>query len=526
VLADQGPVALDVLVKLGDGPRTGQPGRPLAKLRSLLQPQSIAIVGVSESRNVGRIILDNLVGEGFPPARISVVKPNADTVAGVACYPTIGDLPDRVDLMVLSIAAGSIPGAIDEIIATAKAESVIVIPGGIGERSGTEGIAARVTAALGKARDTEWGGPLVNGGNCMGIRSEPGHYNTLFLPDHKLQAGKQEPMPLALISQSGAFAGSAISKLTAMRPRYVISVGNQIDLTVGDYLTYLKDDPDLQVFACYVEGFRPRDGELWLEAAAEITASGRVVILYRAGRTAAGVSASASHTASIAGDYLVTCELARGAGVVVADTLAEFSELIKLFCHLRDKQVSGWRLGAVSNAGFECVAIADNVGRFELHQFDQATTTRLEAVFRDCGIDAIVQVTNPVDLTPVMGDEAFEAAVRGVLEAKNVDVGIVGCVPLTGALNTLAPDEDRGENVRDARSIAQRLARLQHDLPRPWVAVVDGGTLYDSMALLLEEHGVPTFRTADRALRMLERFCRWRLQAMGPQTTLAATSGH
>ncbi len=525
VAGEHGPVALDVLMKLGSAPIIERSPRPLARLRSLLEPESIAIVGVSESRNIGRTILDNVIAEGFPPDRVRVVKPNASTVAGVACYPTISDLPERVDLMVLSIAAGNVPDAIDEIIAGEKAESIVVIPGGIGERSGTEGIADRITAAIERSRPGRWGGPVVNGGNCMGVRSVPGRYNTVFLPSHKLPAFRKPPMPLALISQSGAFLGSTISKLGMMNPRYVISVGNQIDLTVGDYLTYLMDDPDLQVFACYVEGFRSRDGERWLAAAAEITAGGRVVLLYRAGRTAAGMSASASHTASIAGDFLVANELARGAGVVVADTLADFTELTKLFCLLRNKQVSGWRIGAVSNAGFECVAIADNAGRFELHQFDRATSERLEGVFRDCGIDAIVQVTNPADLTPVMGDEAFEAAVRAVLDGKNVDVGIVGCVPLTGALNTLQPGASHGENVLHEGSIAGRLARVWNDMPKPWVAVVDAGALYDTMAMSLEEHGVPVFRTADRALRMLERFCHHRLEATGPQTTPAATPG-
>ena len=523
VAGEHGPVALDVLLKLGSSPTVERTPRPLAKLRSLLQPESIAIVGVSESRNVGRIILDNVIAAGFPPDRVRVVKPSAAKVAGVTCYPTISDLPQRADLLVLSIAARNVPDAIDEVIAGEKAESIVVIPGGIGERSGTEGIADRVAAALERSRTSEWRGPVINGGNCMGIRSGPGRYNTVFLPSHKLPDSKKPPAPLALISQSGAFAGSTISRLGGINPRYVISVGNQIDLTAGDYLTYLMDDPDLEVFACYVEGFRRLDGERWLAAAAEITASGRVVVLYRSGRTAAGMSASASHTASIAGDYVVAKELARGAGVVVADTLADFTELTKLFCLLRNKQVSGWRLGAVSNAGFECVTIADNVERFELHQFDQVTSERLEAVFQDCGIDAVVDVTNPVDLTPIMGDEAFETAVRAVLGANNVDVGIVGCVPLTGALNTLKPDANHGENVLHEGSIACRLCRVWDDTRKPWIAVVDAGPLYDTMAMSLEEHGVPVFRTADRALRMLERVCRHRLEATGTQTTLAAT---
>ena len=120
----------------------------------------------------------------------------------------------------------------------------------------------------------------------------------------------------------------------------------------------------------------------FLRAAREITAGGRTVLLYRAGRTAEGAKASASHTASIAGDYAVTRELARAAGVVVADSLSDFEELVRLFTFLRGKRVEGTRLGAISNAGFECVAFADNLGRFSLPAFDEATGARLEATYR------------------------------------------------------------------------------------------------------------------------------------------------
>lgn len=214
------------------------------------------------------------------------------------------------------------------------------------------------------------------------------------------------------------------------------------------------------------------------------------------------------------------------AGAVVADSLADCYDLTRLFCFLRDKTVTGWRLGALSNAGFECVAIADNVGSFQLQNFDSETTRRLEHILRRCRIDAIVEVHNPVDLTPIMDDETFEEAIQAVLEADNIDVGIIGCVPLTGALNTLASATGHRENVFDERSIASRMARLKTTIRKPWVAVVDAGSLYDPMASLLEEHAVSTFRTADRALRIFEQYCQSMIESMGSQTTVAATPGH
>ncbi len=488
-LTERGPVALDVLVKLRErGPRAAAE-RPLDKLPALLAPRSMAILGVSARGNPGRTILENVLREGFPPERLAVVKPGHDTLLGVRCYPDIASLPEPVDLMVLSVAAADAATALEEVIAGRRAEAVLLIPGGLGELHTTQRLEDRVRDALEAARGTEWRGPLVNGGNSLGVRSVPGRLDTMFVPAHKLPARSGPPDPVAIVSQSGAFAAARSSKLARLNPSYLISV----------------------LFACYVEGFRPLDGRRWLAAAREITASGRTVLLYRGGRTQAGAAATASHTAVLAGDYEVTRRLAEAAGVVVAESLADFEDFIRLAGLLRGKRVDGWRLGAVSNAGFECVAIADALGRFELASFTDDTRENLGAVLRRSRLDEIVAVANPIDLTPTMGDADYEQVIRTVLDDANVDVGIVGCVPPTGALNTLA-DDGHGEDVRAAGSVASRMGRLMQAHAKAWVAVVDAGSQYDPMVEVLDGHGVPTFRTADRAVRMLETYCSSRLR--------------
>jgi acyl-CoA synthetase (NDP forming) len=501
-----GLVALDILVKLGGTAGLERPPRPLAKLKQLLEPQTAAIIGVSEKLNPGHIILNNLIREGFARDRIWIVKPGSLEIEGCRCVPDIPSLPGTVDLFILAIAAAQTPQAITEIIEGRKAETIIVIPGGLEEKSGTEAIVGRMRQALASARESAWQGPLINGGNCLGIRSLPGRYDTMFIPEYKLPVPSGRMSPVAFVSQSGAFAVARMSSLGHLNPKYAITLGNQMDLTIGDYLTYLKDDPGVEVFAVYVEGFTPLDGLAFLRAAREITAGGRSVILYRAGRTAEGAKASASHTASLAGDYTVTRELARAAGVVVADSLDDFEDLVRLFTFLRGKQVAGTRLGAISNAGFECVAFADTLGRLEVPAFDAETATRLQTIFREARIDLVVDVHNPIDLTPMAGDAAYEAVVRAVLQAANIDVGIVGCVPLTAALNTLPAGPGHGDDLTRPDGIGARLARLKEELPKAWVAVVDGGAPYDPLVALLERHRVPTFRSADTALRLLNVF--------------------
>lgn len=503
-------VALDVLLTFGKATPVPPP-RPIEKLDRLLEPKSIAIVGVSERMNPGRIILQNTLRAGFDPKSVWVVKPGCAAIDGCRCVPSLEALPRRVDLAVLSISAAQVPVALGAIIDGERAESVILIPGGLEERPESAPLVARMHERLAAARATGWKGPLVNGGNCLGIRSVPGRVNTLFIPQAKLPLEGGRPDPLAMLSGSGAFAVSKCSKLARANPRYTITVGNQMDLTLADYLEHLERDSEIEVFAVYAEGFRPLDGRRFVSAARRITGSGRTVVLYAAGRTQAGQAAAASHTAAAVTDQEVTRQLAAQAGVLVADTLEDFEDLTRVSLALRRMAVRGLRLGAVSNAGYECVAIADNLGPFELASFAESTAAELTAVADWARLGAIITVRNPLDLTPILGDAAYEEVVRRVLADPGVDVGLVGCVPLTAALETLAPGPEHLEDVAHEGSLGRRLARLHAESGKPWVAVVDAGPLYDRMVDVLERGGVPTFRSADRALRILARYCEHRL---------------
>ena len=203
------------------------------------------------------------------------------------------------------------------------------------------------------------------------------------------------------------------------------------------------------------------------------------------------------------------------AGVVVAESLEDFEDLVVLFSALGRRAVQGWRLAAASNAGFECVAIADSLGRFTLPPFGAESARALEAIFVRSRIDKVVDVHNPIDLTPMTGDEAYADTVRALLEDDQFDAVVVGIVPLTAALNTLPPAPGHREDVARQDGIVARLAALKRDDSKPWVAVVDAGSLYDPMARALESAGIPTFRTADRALRLLNVYCAARQRGAG-----------
>lgn len=119
--------------------------------------------------------------------------------------------------------------------------------------------------------------------------SHPGRYDTLFIPHEKLpkQAGVQ-PRKAAFVSQSGAFMITRISKLPLLDPAYLISVGNQLDLTLGDIMAFLKDVPDLSTLAVYAEGFKDLDGIAFARAVRQAVLNGMEAVFYKAGRTPGG----------------------------------------------------------------------------------------------------------------------------------------------------------------------------------------------------------------------------------------------
>ena len=507
VASDGELVALDVLVRLGAASAPDVVLRPLRKLPRLLQPRSVAIMGVSERMNPGHVILRNMLEMGYPSEDIFVVKPGRKELDGCPCVEDLSQLPNAVDLLVLSVSAGQLPAIMIDAIERQSSESMIVIPGGLDETNDGQDAVAQIRESLRASRATAWGGPLVNGANCLGIRSHPGRYDTMFIPGRKIGRRAAHVAPVAFLSQSGALAVSKHSKLPYIDPKYTITIGNQMDLTVADFLEHLAEDEELEVFAVYVEGFKPLDGLRFARIAERLTHEGRTVVLYRAGRTAAGAQATASHTASIAGDFEVGRQLCAAAGVIEADSLADFEDLLALSLSLRATPLTGKGVGALSNAGFECVAIADSIGDFQLSDFSPATRRRLDWVLHEPRLDGVVDVHNPMDVTPQMNDDGYIHAARAILQDARVDVGIFSCVPLTPAMGTLARGNDGSEDVTAPNGLSSRLADLQREMEKPVLAVVDGGELYDPMVDALRSRGIPTFRTADRALRILSIYC-------------------
>lgn len=485
-------------------------GRPIAQIKRILEPRSLGIIGVSEKMNVGHIILNNIIKSGFSRDKIFVVKPGFESIEGCRCFPTVADLPETVDLFILTLGADMVYPVMKELVELEKARSVIVIAGGLGEKSGTENIEENIRSLLQEKRKQGKMAPVVNGGNCLGIISVPGKYDSTFIPEYKFKRPSGIKAGLAIVSQSGAFMLSRMSKQDRFEPVYAISVGNQLDLTLGDYLNYLKDQPEVEIIAIYAEGLKPGDGWRLLEAARKAVKAGKKVVVYKSGRSPEGRKATASHTASVAGDYAVGKNLLVQAGVIVVETIEEFENFIKALIALEGKKVKGNRVGLISNAGFESVIMADNLkgedGELILNEFSEKSLVKIISALQPLGIDRLQDVHNPLDVTPMADDAAFCGCVEAILEDEQIDCAVISCVPMTAALQTLPPGESHRENIFDQHSLAGRLIKIFQVTEKPFVVNIDAGRLYDPLAEYLENSGLPVFRRCDEAVKFLRKF--------------------
>ncbi|ABB37269.1 CoA-binding domain-containing protein [Oleidesulfovibrio alaskensis G20] len=507
--------------------------RPVAKIDRLLHPRSIGIAGVSASRrNFGRIILENVLNEGFGAENVTVFRPGAapgDTQEGVRVLPELAALgldaaggkvapQNALDLFVVAVGAQQVPDMVDEIIRLGAAHSVMLIPGGMGETENSRERAARVIARINDEHGRGDGGPVFLGANCMGVVSRPGRYDTWFIPEQKLPKDRSGTCHrAALVSQSGAFMLHRSSQCPELKPAYMISMGNQTDLTLGDMVTYFKDSDAVDVIAVYAEGFNDLDGLAFCRAVREAVIAGKEVVFYKAGRTPEGRSATSGHTASLAGDYMVCESCVRQAGAIVARTFTEFQELFLLAEKLYGKKVRGTRLAAVSGAGFEAVGMADSIQsddyRMELASFSASTVAAISELLRGKKLDALVTVTNPLDINPAADDEVHAEVARLLAADPAVDAVVIGLDPLSPSVHTLDSPDVPDFSIHEEGAVTRRIIQVAACSDKPVVGVVDGGRLFDPMRAQVLAGGVPVFSVCDRAVSSLAVYIEGRLRA-------------
>lgn len=502
VVSDDKFYALDGIIKFSRAKFTPH-NRPVHKIKNLLYPESVAVVGVSQNRmNLGRIILQNLLqSTKVSRNNIFILNPKATEIDNCRCVASFHDLPAKVDLVVITVPAMGAAESLKELIQADAAESVILIPGGLGETTEGQAIQQEIERQIKNSRHNLGQGPVINGGNCLGIVSNSGSYNTFFIPEHKLPFSPGALKNVALISQSGAFLVTESSRQDKIiEPRFAISYGNQMDLTVCDFLDFLKDDPEIDVFGIYAEGFKELDGKRLLKIAREVKQKQKNIVFFKGGRTAQGAAAAASHTASIAGEFGICRDLLIQAGIIIANELEEFDEFINLFAALANKPQRIKNISIVTNAGFEATRAADCLGSLQLAPFSK----ELEQKITDILPPGLVDIHNPLDTTPSVDAHIALEAAKILIHDPQTDAVLFSSVPVALSVESLPPSELHQENIYRDNSLANAMISFFRQSEKPVVFCFDAGMLYDPLAQMLKEAGLPVFRRIDRALQALE----------------------
>jgi acyl-CoA synthetase (NDP forming) len=354
-------------------------------LEDLLTPRSVAVVGASynPTRIGGRPLsfFKNLGYEG----KIFPVNPNRDKVQGIDAYPSLSDISDPVDFVLVAIPASGVLDVMRQAVEK-RAKTVMIFSSGFGEMN-DEGQAMQ--DELGRmARES---GVRVIGPNCLGV------FNSAinFYPTFTSTIERRQPKPggLGIASQSGAY-GSHIFYLADQRGlemTYWITTGNECDVHVAEAIKLLAEQEDVHAICAYAESIK--DGDMLVEGLEIARANRKPVILMKVGRSDVGAEAASSHTASLAGDDKVYDAVLRQAGCHRARTTEEALDIA--YAARPRIYPAGRRLGLVTVSGGGGVLMADAAADYGLDV--AAMPADAQAIMKE--LVPFAAPRNPVDVT-------------------------------------------------------------------------------------------------------------------------------
>ena len=310
----------------------------VASLRFLLGPASVAVVGASRRPGtVGRAILRNIVTGGFG-GHVYAVNPRARQVEGVACVPSVADLPEPVDLAVVAVPAGAVRAVAEE-CGKRGVRALVVITAGLDTGAGADLLAI-----------CRRHGMRLVGPNCFGVAVPRLGFDATFAAAHPAagQAG--------LVVQSGGVGVALLDHLSRLGigVSSFASVGDKYDVSSNDMLMWWEQDDLTRLAVLYVESFgSPRK----FARTARRVGQHIPVLTVLAGRSAAGQQAAASHTAAAATPLVTREALFEQAGIISTTSLGELIEATALLAS--QPLPAGGRVAIVSNAGGGVVLAAD-----------------------------------------------------------------------------------------------------------------------------------------------------------------------
>src|SRR6185436_14338524 len=325
--------------------------RPRVDVERILHPRSVAVFGASDSKDkFGGRIMHFLVRHGFA-GEILPINPRRDEVVGHRAYPNIAAAPAPPDVAILAVPGASLVSTVRE-AAAAGVGCCVIISTGFAE-AGDEG-AARQAELVRISRET---GTRLVGPNCMGLIVP--HHHLALCSSVVLDTDRLADGPIGLVSQSGALMVSIFDRAAAdgIGFRYGVSLGNQVDLEICDFLDYMIGEPQTEAICVYVEGLL--DGVRFRRSLTAARRAGKPVLVVKTGRTQAGVKSARSHTASLAGAWEVFEAVCRDEGAVLA---RDPDDMVRA-AHFLTRHRAPRRGGAVilSSSGGGCGIASDRV---------------------------------------------------------------------------------------------------------------------------------------------------------------------
>jgi acetyl coenzyme A synthetase (ADP forming)-like protein len=452
-------------------------------LDAFFKPESVAVVGASrDPEKLGYAVVSNLKEAGFP-GRIYPINPKADEILDLKAYPSVLDVPDSIDLVVIVIPYPFVPDVLEQ-CGQKGVPAVVVITAGFRE-AGREGLERELELVDIAKR---YGLRLI-GPNCLGVIDTSTPLNASFAP------GTPPTGPIAFMSQSGALGTAVLDIAMAGRIGFskFVSLGNKADVSEIDLLEALVDDPDSKVILIYVEGVP--DGQRFIEVARQVTRK-KPVVAIKSGVTASGSRAVSSHTGSLAGSEAAYKAAFNQAGVIRATSMEALFDYALVFAY--QPLLRGDRIGIVTNAGGPGILATDALehANLEIPRLDGKTVEALEEY-----LPGAASAANPVD---VLGDalaDRYEHAVKLVLDDPNVD----------GVMVILTP-----QAMTEIEKTAEVVGCLSQEAVKPVVGCFMGEARIEAGIEILRKYGVPNYPFPERAATALAAMSAYRCEMQRP----------
>jgi acetyl coenzyme A synthetase (ADP forming)-like protein len=455
-------------------------------LNNFFNPKSIAVIGASRTPGkVGYDILKNSIEYGYQGV-VYPINPRATEILGLKSYPSILDVPDKIELAVIVVPSKNVIEVIEQCGAK-KIDAAVIITAGFRE-SGLEG-AKLENDLVKKAKES---GVRFIGPNCLGIIDTHSMVNASFA------AGMPAKGSIGFFSQSGALCLAVLDRALPEDIGFskFISVGNKADISDTDIMLALAEDDNTKVILGYIEGLR--DGRKFMEVASQISKT-KPLIIMKSGVTSSGAKAASSHTGALAGREAAFDSAFKQSGIIKARTMGELFNHALAFAN--QPLPAGPNVAIITNSGGPGIIAADASDRSDLQlvPLHKETVDKLRNF-----LPPAASFYNPIDILGDANAERYEKALYTVLQDEKIH----------GVMVLLTPTA-----VVDVEATAKAVANIANLVDKPILTSFMGKKSIESGSRILMKYNVPNYSYPEEAVSSLNAMYRYHVWINRPQKT-------